>query len=56
MNDKPIAQICQNGMIKFYTPDGRRNEQHPTGFNNKGTVKWLESNGYTIVYSHGELK
>lgn len=52
MNEKPIAQICPNGMIKFFTPDGKRNEHHPTGFNTPNSAAWLKNNGYKVVYSH----
>lgn len=47
--NKPIAKICANGMIKFYNHDGSRNKNHSLGFYNPKNLKDLKEN-YNVIY------
>ena len=50
MNEKPIAKITQNGFVKFFNPDGTPNQRHDKSFYRAGDEKWLEKNGYKVVF------
>ena len=49
VSQMPIAQMTDNGMIKYFNADGSRNKEHGTGFYYKGAERILKSEGFKIV-------
>lgn len=42
--NKPIAVICPNNIVKFYTPDGRRDMNHSTGLYKSKDLDFYKQN------------
>lgn len=49
--NKPIAVICNNAIVKFYHPDGSRNMEHSTGFYNSKDLDFYKEN-YIVRFSN----
>lgn len=50
--NKPIAVISTfTNMVKFYNPDGSRQEEHPTGFYNSRDLDFYKEN-YIVKFSN----
>lgn len=50
MDNKGIAVLCWNGIVKFYNLDGTRKSDHPSGFYRPEDIKKLEKD-YIVKYA-----
>lgn len=52
IDDRPIAKILGNGMIKYFNSDGSRNESHPIGADYIDSERILKQDGYRVIFIH----